>query len=57
MRGLVTRAYFDGETLNATDPLLHSIDDPMAATLIAAGGEGRGGWMRLQGDGETVPWM
>ena len=28
MRGLVTRAYFQGEALNETDPLLMSIEEP-----------------------------
>jgi protocatechuate 3,4-dioxygenase alpha subunit len=57
MHHLVTRAYFSGETLNETDPLLTSIDDPARrATLIANPGE-RGVWrldIRLQGEGETV---
>ena len=57
MRGLVTRAYFDGETLNATDPLLHSIDDPMRRATLIARPAGEGTWrmdVRLQGDGRTV---
>jgi protocatechuate 3,4-dioxygenase alpha subunit len=37
LKGLVTRAYFFGEPLNETDPLLSSIEDPARrATLIAA---------------------
>ena len=41
MRGLVTRAYFQGETLNETDPLLMSIEEPARrATLIARAGRG-----------------
>ncbi len=57
MTGLVTRAYFKGEALNETDPLLTSIEDPaLRGTLIAAP-EGAGVWrldIRLQGEGETV---
>ena len=54
---LYTRAYFEGEALNATDPLLGMIEDPARrATLMAAPG-GAGIWrfdIRLQGDNETV---
>ena len=57
MHHLVTRAYFSGETLNETDPLLTSIDDPARrATLVASQGE-HGVWrldIRLQGESETV---
>src|SRR5262249_31398977 len=36
LKGLVTRAYFAGEPLNETDPLLSSIEEPKRrATLIA----------------------
>ena len=36
LKALVTRAYFAGEPLNETDPLLSSIEDPKRrATLIA----------------------
>ncbi|MGC2199760.1 MAG: protocatechuate 3,4-dioxygenase subunit alpha [Stellaceae bacterium] len=36
LKGLVTRAYFAGEPLNETDPLLSSIEDPVRrATLLA----------------------
>jgi len=36
LKGLTTRAYFAGEPLNETDPLLSSIEDPARrATLIA----------------------
>ncbi len=39
LKGLTTRAYFAGEPLNDTDPLLSSIEDPARrATLIAAPG-------------------
>ncbi len=57
MAGIVTRAYFQNEALNASDPLLTSIEDPaLRATLIAAP-DGPNTWrldIRLQGDGETV---
>ncbi len=57
MAGLVTRAYFAGDPLNATDPLLSSIEDAgLRGTLIAVA-DGPGAWrldIRLQGDGETV---
>ncbi len=57
MAGLVTRAYFAGDPLNATDPLLSSIEDAgLRGTLIAAP-DGPGVWrldIQLQGDGETV---
>jgi protocatechuate 3,4-dioxygenase alpha subunit len=36
LKGLTTRAYFAGEPLNETDPLLSSIEDaPRRATLLA----------------------
>ena len=57
MRGLVTRAYFQGETLNDTDPLLLSIDEPARRGTLIAKPAGAGTWrmdVRLQGDGETV---
>ena len=61
LKGLTTRAYFAGEPLNETDPLLSSIEDPARrATLIAAVG-GIDSWhldIRLQrgprGEAETV---
>jgi len=58
---LFTRAYFAGETLNATDPVLSSIDDPaLQKTLVAAPNSKANGatvWrfdIILQGKGETV---
>ena len=57
MRGLVTRAYFQGEALNETDPLLMSIEDPARRGTLIARPEGTATWrldIRLQGDGETV---
>ena len=57
MKGLVTRAYFAGEKLNDTDPLLMSIEDTARRGTLIARPEGSGTWrldIRLQGDGETV---
>jgi protocatechuate 3,4-dioxygenase alpha subunit len=57
MRGLVTRAYFQGEKLNETDPLLLSIEEPARRGTLIARSVGVGTWrldIRLQGDGETV---
>jgi protocatechuate 3,4-dioxygenase, alpha subunit len=57
MRGLVTRAYFQGEALNETDPLLMSIEEPTRRATLIAAPAGAATWrmdIRLQGDGETV---
>ena len=57
MRGLVTRAYFAGETLNSTDPLLMAIEDSARRNTLIAQPAGTATWrldIRLQGDGETV---
>ena len=57
MAGLVTRAYFAGDALNDSDPLLTSIDDPALRRTLIAGHEGAAVWrldIRLQGDGETL---
>lgn len=57
MRGLVTRAYFQNEGLNETDPLLNSVEDPERRRTMIARPEGPGAWrldIRLQGEGETV---
>ncbi|MGH6968350.1 MAG: protocatechuate 3,4-dioxygenase subunit alpha [Stellaceae bacterium] len=58
---LFTRVYFAGESLNASDPVLATIDDPARQrTLIAApNGKANGAavWrfdIALQGKGETV---
>ena len=62
MRGLVTRAYFQGEALNETDPLLMSIEDPARrGTLIAqpAGTPSgrRGGWISgCKATGRRCSW-
>jgi protocatechuate 3,4-dioxygenase alpha subunit len=57
MRALVTRAYFQGEKLNETDPLLMSIEEPARRATLIAKPAGAGTWrmdVRLQGDAETV---
>jgi len=55
---LFTRAYFAGEPLNATDPVLMSVDnEARRATMIANAGHNPAEWqfdIRLQGEGETV---
>ncbi|MGB8183060.1 MAG: protocatechuate 3,4-dioxygenase subunit alpha, partial [Stellaceae bacterium] len=58
---LFTRIYFGGESLNASDPVLTSVDDPARQkTLIAMSGgkvNGAAVWrfdVALQGKGETV---
>lgn len=62
MHHLVTRAYFLGEPLNNTDPLLGSIEDTERRNTLIARPCGDGAWrfdIRLQGslhgpDSETV---
>lgn len=57
MQHLVTRAYFEGEALNATDPVLGLIEDPARRATLVAKPQGNGVWrldIRLQGEGETV---
>jgi protocatechuate 3,4-dioxygenase alpha subunit len=58
MKQLVTRAYFAGEALNATDPVLTAVPEARRGTLIARpAGAAPGEWrldIRLQGEGETV---
>ncbi len=57
LRGLATRAYFDGEALNETDPLLASIEDAARRATLVARRAGPDTWrmdIRLQGSGETV---
>jgi protocatechuate 3,4-dioxygenase alpha subunit len=56
LRQLVTRAYFEGEPLNADDPVLAAVEPARRGTLIARP-EGGGIWrldIRLQGGDETV---
>jgi protocatechuate 3,4-dioxygenase alpha subunit len=57
MTHVVTRAYFAGEALNATDPVLNMVEDPARRATLVAVPSGEGVWrldVRLQGDGETV---
>jgi len=57
MQHLVTRAYFEGEALNSTDPILNMVDDPARRATLVAKPAGDGVWrldIRLQGEGETV---
>ncbi|OJY65013.1 MAG: protocatechuate 3,4-dioxygenase subunit alpha [Rhodospirillales bacterium 70-18] len=54
---LYTRAYFAGEALNATDPLLALVEDPARRASLVASPDGPDGWrldIRLQGPGESV---
>lgn len=58
LQHLSTRLYFDGEPLNASDPVLQAVPEGRRATLVARPA-GDGAWnldLRLQGEGETV-WM
>ena len=57
MQHVVTRAYFAGEALNATDPVLTLVEDPARRATLIARPDGDGAWrldIRLQGQGETV---
>jgi protocatechuate 3,4-dioxygenase, alpha subunit len=57
LRHLATRLYFAGEPLNATDPLLGAIEDPLRRATLIAASAGPGAWrldIRLQGAAETV---
>ena len=57
MTALRTRIYFDAEPLNATDPLLVSIEDPAERATLIARPAAPGTWtldIRLQGENETV---
>lgn len=57
MRGLVTRAYFAGESLNESDPLLSSIEVPARRNTLIARPAGAATWRMdicLQGANETV---
>jgi protocatechuate 3,4-dioxygenase alpha subunit len=51
LKGLTTRAYFAGEPLNETDPLLSSIEDPARRATLIATSDGTDRWridIRLQ---------
>jgi protocatechuate 3,4-dioxygenase alpha subunit len=61
LKALVTRAYFAGNPLNETDPLLSSIEDPRRRATLMAQPDGADRWrvdIRLQrgmlGEPETV---
>jgi protocatechuate 3,4-dioxygenase alpha subunit len=57
LKGLVTRAYFEGETLNGIDPLLSSIENPRRRDTLIAKRVDATTWrldIRLQGEDETV---
>ena len=57
MKHVVTRAYFEGEALNATDPVLTLVEDPARRATLVAKPAGPGEWnldIVLQGEGETV---
>ncbi len=57
MQHVVTRAYFEGEALNATDPVLNLLEDPARRATLVAKSQDDGTWrldIRLQGNGETV---
>ena len=57
LKTLVTRAYFEGEALNETDPLLSSIEDPGRRATLVSKRVDANTWrldIRLQGEGETV---
>jgi protocatechuate 3,4-dioxygenase alpha subunit len=57
LKGLVTRAYFEGDKLNETDPLLSSIEDRRRRGTLIAKRVDPTTWrldIRLQGEGETV---
>lgn len=57
MKHLVTRAYFEGEELNASDPVLGLVENPARRATLIAKPAGAGTWrldIRLQGEGETV---
>jgi len=57
MQALTTRAYFAGEPLNATDPVLGLVEEPARRATLIALPAGPATWrldIRLQGEGETV---
>jgi protocatechuate 3,4-dioxygenase, alpha subunit len=57
LKGLVTRAYFEGDPRNDTDPVLNLVENPERRKTLIAKHAGNGTWrmdIRLQGEGETV---
>lgn len=58
LRGLVTRAYFPGEALLATDPILQLVEDARRSTLLLQPSPEHAGvfkWdIHMQGEKETV---
>jgi protocatechuate 3,4-dioxygenase alpha subunit len=57
MQHVVTRAYFEGDALNATDPVLNLIKAPARRATLLAHPASAGQWrldIRLQGEDETV---
>jgi protocatechuate 3,4-dioxygenase alpha subunit len=57
MQHVVTRAYFEGEALNAADPVLALVEDPARRATLVAKPQGEGVWrldIVLQGENETV---
>jgi protocatechuate 3,4-dioxygenase alpha subunit len=57
LKALATRAYFEGEALNDSDPLLAAVADPGRRGTLIAKRVDDATWrldIRLQGDGETV---
>jgi protocatechuate 3,4-dioxygenase, alpha subunit len=51
LKGLMTRAYFAGDPLNETDPLLSAIEDPRRRATLLARPDGENQWrmdIRLQ---------
>jgi len=57
LKALFTRAYFEGDELNETDPLLAAVEPPARRNTLLARPLGKNAWrldIRLQGEGETV---
>jgi protocatechuate 3,4-dioxygenase alpha subunit len=57
LKALLTRAYFEGEARNETDPVLASIEDPRRRATLVSKRVDADTWrldIRLQGEGETV---
>jgi protocatechuate 3,4-dioxygenase alpha subunit len=57
LKAVTTRLYFEGETLNGTDPVLSLIEDEERRRTLIARAVAPDTWqldIRLQGEGETV---